>query len=62
MTWFRSKPRLKDPVKHSPPHRSTSGEVDPIMVEINKEFRRMQNQIKETKKDELGSDSPNGRE
>lgn len=60
MTWFRSKPRLKDPVKHYVTHRSASpSEADPIIKEISAEFRRMQNQTKEsTNENEPRSNSP----
>ena len=64
MSWFRSKPRHKDPVKHYVNHRSaSSSEADPIIKEISAEFRRMQNQTKESiKENEPRSNSPDSRE
>lgn len=41
MTWFRRRPHVPERT-HSQPYRDASSEPDPIMEEINREFRRMQ--------------------
>ncbi len=42
MTWFRRRPHVQ-PRTGTQPYRDTSTRVvDPIMEEINREFRRMQ--------------------
>ena len=41
MTWFRRRPHVPERTG-TQPYRDTSTKVDPIMEEINREFRRMQ--------------------
>jgi hypothetical protein len=41
MTWFRRRPHVPERTG-TQPYRDTSTRVDPIMEEINREFRRMQ--------------------
>ena len=41
MTWFRRRPHVSERTG-TQPYRDTSTRVDPIMEEINREFRRMQ--------------------
>jgi hypothetical protein len=41
MTWFRRRPHVPERTS-TQPYRDASTEPDPIMEEINREFRRMQ--------------------
>ena len=41
MTWFRRRPHVPERTG-TQPYRDASAEADPIMEEINREFRRMQ--------------------
>jgi hypothetical protein len=41
MTWFRRRPHVPERTG-TQPYRDASTEPDPIMTEINREFRRMQ--------------------
>ena len=42
MTWFRRRPHVPERTGTQPYRDTSTREVDPIMEEINREFRRMQ--------------------